>query len=88
MSWERDNALEEAAKIAERWRDENRAAAAKARTREGRMERLGLEHPDMADMLDGAAIECNAIAGAIRELKGTPSNRPGWREPSLQERPF
>lgn len=66
---ERVNAFEEAALIAEKWRDENRAAAAKARTRESRMAGLGVDHPGMAEMLDGAAIECNAIAGAIRELK-------------------
>lgn len=88
MSYERDNAFEEAALIAEKWRDENRAAAAKARTRESRMSALGFDHPSMAEMLDGAAIECNAIAGAIRELKGTASNRPSWREPSIAERPY
>lgn len=61
-------AVEAAAQVAIKWRDENKAAAAKARTREGRLAGAGLDHPGMAEMLDGAAIECNAIAGAIREL--------------------
>ncbi len=61
--------LEAAALIAELWRDENKAAAAKARSRERRAASLGFETPDMADQLEGAAIECNAIAAAIRELR-------------------
>lgn len=88
MGYERDNAFEEAAQIAEKWRDENKAAAAKARSREGKLSRLGLDHPGMADMLEGAATECNAIAAAIRELKGTARPRPHWREPSIAERPY
>lgn len=89
MSFERDRAFEEAALIAEKWRDENRAAAVKAKNREGRLERLGLDHPGMADMLEGAATECNAIAKAIRDLKGTdPRPHHSWREPSIEERPY
>lgn len=88
MSYERDNAFEEAALIAEKWRDENKAAAAKARSREHRLSSLGLDHPGMADMLEGAVTECNAIAAAIRELKGTERPRPQWREPSIAERPY
>jgi len=88
VSYERDTAFEEAARIAEKWRDENRAAAAKARSREHRLSSLGLDHPGMADMLEGAATECNAIAAAIRELKGTDRPRPQWREPSIEERPY
>lgn len=60
--------LRAAAAIAEKWAAENKAASAKARTREHRLSALGLEHPQMADQLDGAAIECNAIAAAILEL--------------------
>ena len=55
------------AAIAERWRDENKVAAAKARKRERLHGIGGYESPQMADQLDGAAIECNAIAAAIRE---------------------
>lgn len=89
MSYERDNAFEEAARVADKWRDENKAAAARARTREGRLERAGFDHPGMADMLEGAAIECNAIAQAIRELKGTErAPHHSWREPSIEERPY
>lgn len=49
------------AKIAEKWRDENKAAAAKARKRDTVFGSNGL-----ADQIEGAAIECNAIAAAIR----------------------
>ena len=55
--------LEAAAKIAEQWRDQNKASAAKARKSYSEGAR------NMADMLDGAAIECNAIAQAIRDLR-------------------
>jgi len=65
---ERKAAYEEAAQVAEKWRDENRTACNAARKRERRLNALGFDHPGMADMLDGAAIECNAIAQAIREL--------------------
>jgi len=47
-----------AAEIAEKWRDENRASATEARK----------SHPELADQLNGAAIECHAIAGEIRRL--------------------
>lgn len=60
---------EDAAAIADKWRDENKAAAAKARTSERKRDAMGLEHPGMSDMLDGAAIECNAIAGEIRNME-------------------
>lgn len=59
----RNAALEEAAAIADRWRDENKASAAKARKSVSEGSR------NMAEMLDGAAIECNAIAAEIRALK-------------------
>lgn len=52
--------------IAEKWRDENKAAASKARVSERKRDALGLAHPGMSYMLEGAAIECNAIAVAIR----------------------
>lgn len=58
----RKQAIEEAAALAEQWRDENKASAAKAR----RSVSEGAQN--MAEMLDGAAIECNAIAQAIRNL--------------------
>lgn len=61
----RAQALEEAAKVAEQWRDENKASAAKARKRS----HFDHDIPHMAEMLDGAAIECNAIAAAIRALQ-------------------
>ena len=53
--------VEAAAKLCEQWRDENKSSAAKARNR-------GSNDPGMADMLEGAAIECNALAGEIRNL--------------------
>jgi hypothetical protein len=58
--------IERAAKMADKWRDENKASAAKARKSVSDGAR------NMAEMLDGAAIECNAIAGAIRALTDTP----------------
>jgi len=51
--------LEMAAKVAEEWRDENKQSAAEARKQGNRQ---------FASELDGAATECNAIAGAIRAL--------------------
>jgi hypothetical protein len=59
----RNAALEEAALLADRWRDENKAAAAKAR------KSISEGARNTAEMLDGAAIECNAIAAEIRGLK-------------------
>ena len=54
--------------IAEKWRDENKEARNKARVR-GR-KRFAFDGDETmlvsAEALDGAAIECNAIAGAIR----------------------
>lgn len=80
MSDERDNAFEEAARLAEKWRDENKAKAAEDRKH---------GNTSMADRLDGAAIECNAIAEAIRALKGTERQVwPRWKEPSIEERPY
>ncbi|MFS0736908.1 hypothetical protein ABC347_07650 [Sphingomonas sp. 1P06PA] len=52
--------VERCARLAEKWRDENKASAAKARKSHSEGSR------SMAEMLDGAAIECNAIAQAIR----------------------
>ncbi len=65
-------AIEHCAAIAERWRDENKAAAIKA------LKGQGFGSSDMADALDGAAIECNAIAGEIRKatVLAPPSNEP------------
>lgn len=61
-------AVEYAAAIAEKWRDENKAAAARARKRE-RLDGIGgYQAPEIAEQLDGAAIECNAIAEVIRAL--------------------
>lgn len=54
--------IEAAAKLAEAWREENKAQAAKDR-------KVG--NISMADRLDGAAIECNAFAAAIRRLTPT-----------------
>ena len=53
---------EEAAAIAEKWRDENKAAAAAA------SKSFSAATRDMVDELRGAAIECNAILGAIRAI--------------------
>lgn len=61
-------AIEAAAQIADKWAAENKAAAAKARRRESLDGIGGYMAPEMAEQLDGAAIECNAIAAAIREL--------------------
>ena len=55
--------VEAAAKLCEQWRDENRLAAAKARKREGVLGDTG-----MADQLEGAMTECNALSAAIRAL--------------------
>ena len=52
--------LEMAAKVADEWCDENRQSATDARKQDNRQ---------FASELDGAAIECNAIAVAIRSLK-------------------
>ena len=66
-----NGAIEAAAAIADKWRDENRAACSKAREKGAR--RHGFDGDEtqlvMAEQLDGAAIECNAIAAAIRELR-------------------
>lgn len=63
-------ALEAAAAIADKWRDENRVSAAKA-SRRGRW-RHDIDGDEtmlvMAEQLDGAAAECAAIRHAIREL--------------------
>ncbi len=59
----RDAALEQAALIADAWAAENKAAATKGRKSASEGAR------NLADMLDGAAIECNAIAAEIRKLK-------------------
>ena len=48
--------LEAAAKMADEWRDENRKNVSKS------------EHSNMSDMLEGAAIECNALAGEFRKF--------------------
>lgn len=64
MSETRNAALEEAAIIADRWAAENRIACNKARARSSLPTDSG-----MADMLNGAAIECHAIAAEIRAQK-------------------
>lgn len=69
--------IEKCAGIAEQWRDENKASAAKARKRERLHGIGGYESPQMADQLEGAAIECNAIAAAIRAL---PITKAGERD--------
>lgn len=51
---------EACAKLADEWCAENKASAAKAR------KSISEGSQNMAEMLDGAAIECNAIAAAIR----------------------
>ena len=48
--------LAAAAKMADEWRDENRKNVSKRR------------HSNMSDMLEGAAIECNALAGEFRKF--------------------
>lgn len=55
-------AIELAASIADKWAAENKAAAAKARRSPNKAVN------GMEEMLDGAAIECNAIAAEIRKL--------------------
>jgi hypothetical protein len=57
---------ERCAAIAEKWRDENKAAAARARKRTRALAGSPFQDPSMGDMLEGAAIECDAIAAAIR----------------------
>ena len=57
----RSEALEEAATLADEWRAENKQSALDAK-KQG-------NHQFSAE-LETAATECNAIAGAIRELKG------------------
>lgn len=65
-----NDAIKAAEAIAIKWRDENRAAQQRA-LKSGRS-RHAFDGEEtqlvMADQLEGAAIECNAIAGAIREL--------------------
>lgn len=53
--------MEAAAKIAEKWRDENREKCKEEKLRGS---------TSMADRLDGAATECNALAQAIRASIG------------------
>lgn len=85
MTIEHDNgwnaAIDAAEAIALKWRDENRTACIRARKAVSEASQM------MADQLDGAAIECNAIAGAIRELRTKPKPPPK-PEPSLLERPY
>ena len=52
-------AYERCALIADKWRDENKAAAERERKHGS---------TSMADRLEGAAVECNAIAQEIRSL--------------------
>ena len=63
-------AVDEAVAITYKWRDENEAARVKA-VRSGRR-RWNFDGAEtqlvMAEQLEGAAIECNAIAQAIRAL--------------------
>lgn len=62
------DAVKAATEIAIKWRDENRAAAARARKRGRMAEAFGFEPAHFAEQLDGAATECHAIAGAISDL--------------------
>ena len=62
MNEDYNRGLLDAALMAEKWRDENKAAAARAR------KSISEGSQNMAEMLDGAAIECNAIAGEIRKM--------------------
>jgi hypothetical protein len=59
---ERAEALEQAALLAEEWRDENRAGAVRAR------KSISEGMRNMAEQLDGAATECHAIAAEIRRI--------------------
>ena len=52
----RREGLEAAAKVADDWRDENRKNVSKAR------------HANMSDMLEGAALGCNALAHEFRKI--------------------
>jgi hypothetical protein len=63
-----NDAINICAAIAEKWRDENKAARDKARVRGRNRHSFDGDETQlvMAEQLDGAAIECNAIAGAIR----------------------
>lgn len=63
---ERLRTLEEVAEIADKWPAENRAAAARARKSASEASR------SFADQLDGAAMDCNAMAHEIRALKDMP----------------
>ena len=49
--------IEVAAKMADEWRDENRKNVSKSR-----------HSSNMSDMLEGAAIECNALAQEFRKF--------------------
>lgn len=57
-------ALNAAANIALDWQKDNKSGAASARKQGDKV---------MADMLDGAAIECNALAGEILNLLVSPT---------------
>lgn len=63
-------AIRQAAAIAEVWRDENKVACNKARLKGRKRHSFDGDETQLvlAEQLDGAAIECNAIAAAIREL--------------------
>lgn len=63
-------AITDCVAIAERWRDENKASRDRARIKGAKRSRLDGDetHLIMAEQLDGAAIECNAIAQEMRKL--------------------
>lgn len=65
----RDEALEEAAKVADQWAEQNKAGALKAHRRARKAAYLGFDTVDMGGELDACANECSAIALAIRALK-------------------
>ena len=73
-----NDAIERCAAIAEKWRDENKAQRVRA-LKSGRR-RYAFDGDEtqlvMAEQLDGAAIECNAIAHEIRSHALTPGVSP------------
>lgn len=72
-------AISAAEAIALQWRDENKTAAFEARKKGKRRFDFDGDGTQMvlAEQLDGAAIECNAIAGEIRKLASVDTHPTG-----------
>jgi hypothetical protein len=84
-----DAAIDAAEALALKWRDENRASRDSARVRGARRNAWDGDqtHLIMAEQLDGAAIECHAIAGAIRDLASGMSASGQDAEERLEAKP-